>query len=466
MPATPSAKSYFSISLAAASALGAGSVLAADLPIQKAAPVDYVRTCISPGQGGSPLRPPSEKAGFFYIPGTDTCLEIGGRVRAEYRYLEPFVRGGDTSGFRARGRITLDARTATSYGTLRTFIIYEITRNTGNYNSAVSTPNPPGPNIVTPAASTDTANLKRGFIQFGGFTAGKVNSFYDPFGVVQWGGFSGYSDSDNAVEPVLFAYTHSFGSGFSTTVSFEEPSVFRSGAAFAGIPAAGSLVYAGQEVPDIVANIRATGSWGLFQIAGVAHQLRAMNVVPAGNPNAGAPVDDEFGFGVQAGLRLNVPGGARQDSLALVGVYSQGSVIRAGYSNPFAVSQTNAGPQFALVDAFIDSAGRMRQAETWSAYGAYTHNWTPEWRSSIFGSYGQVDYAEAAGSPATLFDSRYYQVGGHLVWSPVTALDIGVEIVYRNIGTQNGLVVVDPNTGIAFRRADAIEGRFRVQRDF
>jgi hypothetical protein len=38
---------------------------AADLPV-KAAPVEYVKVCSLYG------------AGFFYIPGTDTCLKIGG----------------------------------------------------------------------------------------------------------------------------------------------------------------------------------------------------------------------------------------------------------------------------------------------------------------------------------------------------------------------------------------------------
>ncbi|MBB4015640.1 hypothetical protein GGR16_000646 [Chelatococcus caeni] len=55
----------------------AGGAKAADLPMTKAAPVEYVRICSVHG------------AGFFYIPGSDTCIKIGGRVRAEYRYLEP-----------------------------------------------------------------------------------------------------------------------------------------------------------------------------------------------------------------------------------------------------------------------------------------------------------------------------------------------------------------------------------------
>ncbi|HZH52421.1 MAG TPA: porin, partial [Microvirga sp.] len=42
------------------------SAQAADLPVKKAAPVEYVRVCSTYG------------AGFFYIPGTETCLRVGG----------------------------------------------------------------------------------------------------------------------------------------------------------------------------------------------------------------------------------------------------------------------------------------------------------------------------------------------------------------------------------------------------
>ena len=43
---------------------------AADLPV-KAKPVQYVKICSLYG------------AGFYYIPGTDTCIKIGGFVRSE-----------------------------------------------------------------------------------------------------------------------------------------------------------------------------------------------------------------------------------------------------------------------------------------------------------------------------------------------------------------------------------------------
>src|SRR5690349_5115190 len=123
---------------------------AADLPVAKAAPVEYVRVCSTYG------------AGFFYIPGTETCLRIGGRVRADYIYVEPETRADDATGFRARGRIQLDARTATAYGLLRTFVRFEMTRDTGSYGFSATSP-----------------NVAEAFIQFGGLTAGRAVSFFD-----------------------------------------------------------------------------------------------------------------------------------------------------------------------------------------------------------------------------------------------------------------------------------------------
>jgi len=98
-------------------------VQAADLPVAKATPVEYVQVCTTYGKG------------FFYVPGTDGCLRISGRVRADYLYLEPFNRVEDAIGFRARGRLNVDHRTMTAYGTLRAYIRYEFDRNTGVFTS-------------------------------------------------------------------------------------------------------------------------------------------------------------------------------------------------------------------------------------------------------------------------------------------------------------------------------------------
>ncbi|SFL18408.1 Porin subfamily protein [Methylobacterium pseudosasicola] len=100
-------------SAAAFAAIGAAH--AADLPVKKAAPVEYVRVCSAYG------------AGFFYIPGTDTCLRVSGRARFEGGYITAYTRqagtnSGDDSGYRGLLRFNLDARTQTAYGTLRAFV--------------------------------------------------------------------------------------------------------------------------------------------------------------------------------------------------------------------------------------------------------------------------------------------------------------------------------------------------------
>jgi Porin subfamily len=58
--------------LGSAAALTAiSSTQAADLPV-KAKPVEYVKICSLYGEG------------FYYIPGTEICLKVGGYVQADY----------------------------------------------------------------------------------------------------------------------------------------------------------------------------------------------------------------------------------------------------------------------------------------------------------------------------------------------------------------------------------------------
>ena len=54
----------------AAGLLAVAGAQAADMPV-KAKPVEYVKVCSLYGSG------------FYYIPGTDTCLKIGGYVRVQ-----------------------------------------------------------------------------------------------------------------------------------------------------------------------------------------------------------------------------------------------------------------------------------------------------------------------------------------------------------------------------------------------
>ena len=75
----------------AAGLVAVAGAQAADLPV-KAKPVEYVKICSLYG------------VGFYYIPGTDMCLKIGGWVRAEYAWGVNGVFGADLRRERVPGQ--------------------------------------------------------------------------------------------------------------------------------------------------------------------------------------------------------------------------------------------------------------------------------------------------------------------------------------------------------------------------
>jgi hypothetical protein len=135
----------------AAGLMVASAAQAADLPGEPVpAAVDYVKVCDTFG------------AGFFYIPGTETCLDIGGRVRFRVQYADNQAGVGDTQTlrFRADARVDFDVRTSTEYGTMRAF-----TRIGDEFGEAFADP---GANDSQDSAIA----IKLAFIQLGYFTAG------------------------------------------------------------------------------------------------------------------------------------------------------------------------------------------------------------------------------------------------------------------------------------------------------
>ena len=155
-----------------------GAAHAADLPVKKAVPIEYVRVCGAYG------------AGFFYIPGTDTCLRISGRARYEGGYMTASTRqagtnAGDSAGYQARLRINLDARTQTAYGTLRAFVRLDAGSRTGYSGVGTSGTQQriaqafPGLGIDQFGRAQQFVNVDKAFIQFAGMTAGRASSFFD-----------------------------------------------------------------------------------------------------------------------------------------------------------------------------------------------------------------------------------------------------------------------------------------------
>jgi hypothetical protein len=198
---------------------------AADLPI-KAKAVQHVKVCSLYG------------AGFYYIPGTDICMKVGGYVRLSGHFsnggasipLGPMDGAGgrntrpDSSDIimRSRAVATFDTRQQTQYGTLRTYLRTGFDQQTSEGSPTAS----PGVFIT------------RGFVQFAGFTFGKAQSHYDFFSrpaVAYNAGQILITDSYDKGHMVA-AYTVQFGGGLSASIAAEhsqrKPTVWTGVAAF------------------------------------------------------------------------------------------------------------------------------------------------------------------------------------------------------------------------------------------
>ncbi|MGO4402719.1 porin [Bosea sp. RAF48] len=457
-------------SLLLGSAAGIAAVAgaqAADLPSRKAAPVEYVRVCTAYG------------AGFFYIPGTDSCLRISGRVRAEYAIGTRYSDFQDAYGTRARGRLNVDVRTQTAYGTLRTFIRYELTNNTGIYNQGAVTPFNVGstvPGLVRGPSSTSTGSLvDLAFVQFGPITAGRAQSFFDFYASDL--NFASIRTADSRVN--LLAYTATFGSGFSATISAEDRTSGTSGRELAGAifnpltPGVGGIAVTaqGQNFPDLVASLRVDQGWGSAQLSGMVGQRSYATAT-----NITAVNGDEMVWAIQGGVKINLPMLAAGDALWLQAAYADGALGYLGWS-PASLGLGRVG-SLTLADASINPiTGNINNSTGWSLVAAFRHFFTPTIRTEISASYSELKFkyndvnaTAFNGVFARSADPKEFLLAGALIWSPVSGLDIGVEVLYSHLDVNSPVGVVsnaNVRSGVlGIKSDDTVAGRFRIQRDF
>ncbi|WP_319773301.1 porin [Breoghania sp.] len=393
---------------AAAGTLAVAGAHAADLPVAPE-PVDYVRVCDAYGSG------------FFYIPGTETCLRVGGGMRVELRFRDFAddgntawgTRDGNATTTRARAYVRFDSRTNTEYGLLRTYVDLWFTGDSGG-------------------STTPRVQLWNGFIQFGGFTFGRAESFFDFYTGDNWGSIVQQGFSDHRTN--LFAYTYGFGNGVSATLSLEDATFVRNESLVG--PVFGGRVYGGHKAPDLVANVRVDQGWGSAQVMAALHQVNGRGSA------TGAPIaDSEVGFAIGAGVTFNAPMLAAGDTISFQASYADGA--------------TRYVHESALGGDFVGLSQTDLETTTgWGIGGGITHHWTPMLSSALTSYYTSFENDLGA-----LPDAEVDQWGvqGNLVWSPVSGFFMGVELEYENTEAKLGGVSADD---------DNLVGIFRVQRTF
>ncbi|PWK74066.1 porin [Aminobacter sp. AP02] len=187
-----------SLLLGSAAALVAvsGARAADAVVIAEPEPMEYVRICDVYG------------AGFYYIPGTETCLKIGGLVRYEIGFTDL------DDGFRkdAKARLQFDARSETEYGTFRRYVEFEASiGNNGGWTETA------GGNRWDGLNSEGGTALRHAYFELGGLLVGHTDTLFD-------GELDGEFDSGGGERVNQIRYTFDAGNGIAVSLGLEEES--------------------------------------------------------------------------------------------------------------------------------------------------------------------------------------------------------------------------------------------------
>ena len=439
-------------------------------------------------------------AGFYYIPGTDTCIKVGGWVRMQMGYgfngnmtngpMVGNVNNRSTNDFmtRNRGYITADARSQTEYGTLRGYIAVGLSNDN------------PIPGMGSPVSATAGSNVTQGsqggvgfsanraMIQFAGFTAGLAQSIYDGmnYAVVSYYGGSiwtpGGADTGDGGAQVL-AYTAQLGNGLSASISAENA---RNGSV-TGYSAAGTAVTAipstvspttvngkgGNKYPDVVANLRVDQAWGFGQVMGAIHDASAS--YDDATASLSTHPSNAVGYALGVAGRVNLPMLGMGDYITAQFNWTKGANKYASAGSSLSNQQGGTKATGTMTDGvYLNGANSLLLTTAWSTGAAYEHNWNPKWKTSIYGGYTKYDYSDAQN--AVLFtaasvaaganaDFSTWQLGTRTAWAPVNNLEVGLDVLYTKLNGQNAGTDTQAHID-ASQAKSAWVTHLRIQRNF
>jgi nitrogen fixation protein len=378
-----------SLLLGSATALVAvtGARAADAVVVAEPEPVEYVRVCDTYGSG------------FFYIPGTETCLSISGYVwyqvganSYDFDSTTPqtpgYIGGRTGDGWikSTRARVNIESRSETEWGTLRGMV--RLQADWGSRTRATST------SLVGSPFADGPVAIDQGWLALGGFMAGYSESAWAAsfrggatnFGSHSWGGMDyGYAQRHQ------MSYTFFGGNGFFATLSLEDDALSGDG-----------------YIPDVVAKVGVNQGWGSVwarfgwedDITGLPDDI----ALPAG-------IEHQSGWGASLAAQINVPN-------------SPGSSLRVlGY--------------YANSDTRFSTGSRLGVAPEWSVLASYNHQFSENLGVSVAGQYFSNLYFEGTdiGSDVNAWGAEI-----SAVWSPVTNFEVRPEIHYDKVDDLDGTV--------------------------
>jgi hypothetical protein len=372
---------------AAALVTVAGGAQAADLTI--AEPVEAVKVCDAFG------------VGYWYIPGTQTCIKIGGSVEADVNFhtvsttlldsdsysevhLDPSLGliniydwdpgVGDPPNnhasnwdFVTEAKLNFTAKTVTDYGDLVGYVGLIADSNNSqftHYRTVVPADDindaDNSVQLHTLNSSNDrTVYLEEAYLSLGWVLAGYTASTFDYGGDL---GTGAIFRSDYKIDQARLSWAMG---GFGIMLGIEDPR-----------DRWGTALSATYNMPDIVAAVTASqDQWDGKLAVGFAQ-------IGAGSA-----------WGVLAGATIKLGSIAPGDLLRIQAAYGNGSYT---YKT---VTGTN---------------------DTWSIYAGFKHFWSARWSSVLEGSYASQPTASTS----------MWTAGANLVWAPVTGFSAALQGVY------------------------------------
>ncbi|MDF2369224.1 MAG: porin [Rhizobiaceae bacterium] len=325
-------------------------------------PVEYVRVCDAFGTG------------YFYIPGTETCLKISGFAR----FRVDFDSNDDSYNSTARGRLNIQAKEDTEMGLLHAYLrIQADTSPNAEDGSTSSTSNTYG--------YDGNAVFDQAYLELGGLIAGYTeNSFVNS----KNGGASGFgSHTDDGL---------AYGDGQANQIGYN----FTGANWFAAI-SANDDGDAASYTPDFTG--RVGGVWG------------GMTVYVAAGYDQSAE-----NFGVKIGLNTDI---GTAGNLIVQGFYADGPTVYSAATSAPAFGASMFTPEWSVLGSYQHT---MSSTLTASIGGQYSADY---YTAPITGYL-------PLGSANSGMDS--WAVEGSLVWTPVANFEVRSEIKYIDFNQGGG----------------------------
>lgn len=369
---------------------------------------------------------PGSFPGSFRVPGTNTSVRLYGFVRATGTYdlngrnRAPFQnsnavplttgpaerQGGDTQ-FSARySRLGFETHTDSDWGLIRSVVEMDFggVQSTGSLTTQ---------NSWIP-------RLRQAFVEAGPLLAGQTTTLFGDtlaWDMIDFGTMVGLGGPRQA----QIRYTATLSPGVTWAFALENPYsdyTYTGGAVLPDSDTTPALAI--NRLPDFTTSARIKGTWGDVALQGV---LRRIDFTNDGATVASQRFSDEtLGYGVALNGVLNV---FQKDRLMARAAYGDGVGRYIDNFGSGAVSNVGlAGVLHPELDTVKAS----------SIMVGYQHFWSDTVRSSVGAGFAHFNYPSYARSfsPATqnIQNTNLVQGLANIIWTPVTALDLGLEYNY------------------------------------